>query len=375
MVCQEPTKIIMKKWPARESIFISRCFWDYYLHVFQKLYATELASNHMTKVTWFDPPTRNPLTWLRNRKRVIDGITVRRPFSLRNEYERFRVADQTLFLIQLRSSIRKQEKPDLWSVACAQPWLTKMNLFSNSIYWPGDYFSPIEEFSDYENYDLVMPWTPEGIKNIPHSFQGKSFQSSTCAGETFMNFDNLKPVCSRFDFKGKFKKTIVYIGGLSVGRIDFSLLHTLASNLPDYAILLGAKQDGHDETKAAIQKLLTERNVFLFEDLSYSELANLTHAADACIIPYKTSGFNAGCCPNKLFEYAALAKPIISSPIPTVEQHSPLVRIGHNEESFLSCVRMATAAPLSGEDRLKLRALAQEASPSATIERIALALS
>ena len=73
----------------------------------------------MTKVTWFDPPTRNPLTWLRNRKRVIDGITVRRPFSLRNEYERFRVADQTLFLIQLRSSIRKQEKPDLWSVACA----------------------------------------------------------------------------------------------------------------------------------------------------------------------------------------------------------------------------------------------------------------
>ena len=119
MVCQEPTKIIMKKWPARESIFISRCFWDYYLHVFQKLYATELASNHMTKVTWFDPPTRNPLTWLRNRKRVIDGITVRRPFSLRNEYERFRVADQTLFLIQLRSSIRKQEKPDLWSVACA----------------------------------------------------------------------------------------------------------------------------------------------------------------------------------------------------------------------------------------------------------------
>ena len=365
----------MKKWPSTDSIFISRCFWDYYLHVFQKLYALELASNHMSNVTWFDPPTRNPLTWLRERKRVIDGITVRRPFSFHNEYERFRTADQTLFQIQLRSSIKKQEKPDLWSVACAQPWLTNMNLFSNSIYWPGDYFRPAEEFSDYESYDLVMPWTPEGIKNIPSSFQGASFQSSTCAGQTFMDFDYLKPISPRFDFSENFKKTIVYIGGLSIGRIDFDLLHTLASNLPDYAILLGAKPDGHHETKAAIQKLIAQTNVFLFEDLNYAELANLTHAADACIIPYKTSGFNAGCCPNKLFEYAALAKPIISSPIPTVEQYAPLVSIAHDEESFLRCVRVATANPPSEEERAELRTLAQEASPSATIQRIALTLS
>ena len=366
----------MTKWPARHSIFISRCFWDYYLHVFQKLYALELAAKPNSHVTWFDPPTRNPLTWLRERKRIINGVTVRRPFSLCNEYERFRAIDRFLFRTQLQSSLRRRQgKPDLWSISCSHPWLANKSVFSKSIYWPGDYFRPVEEFSDYEHYDLVMPWTPEGIKCIPSCFRGDSFQSSTCAGQTFMDFDNSKPISPRFDFSENFKKSIVYIGGLSIGRVDFTLLHALASNLPDHAILIGAKPDGHHETKIAIEKLIAHANVFLFEDLDYADLANLTHAADACIIPYKTSGFNAGCCPNKLFEYAALGKPIISSPIPTVQQYASLVSIGQDEESFLRCVRVATANPPSQEEQAELRTLAQEASPSATIQRIALTLS
>ena len=172
LVREELQLLVMRKWPASHSIFISRCFWDYYLHVFQKLYALELAAKPNSHVTWFDPPTRNPLTWLRERKRIINGVTVRRPFSLCNEYERFRAIDRFLFRTQLQSSLRRRkEEPDLWSIACSHPWLANKSLFSKSIYWPGDYFRPVEEFSDYENYDLVMPWTPEGIKSIPSCFR------------------------------------------------------------------------------------------------------------------------------------------------------------------------------------------------------------
>ena len=65
LVREELQLLVMTEWPAKHSIFISRCFWDYYLHVFQKLYALELAARPNAHVTWFDPPTRNPLTWLR----------------------------------------------------------------------------------------------------------------------------------------------------------------------------------------------------------------------------------------------------------------------------------------------------------------------
>jgi glycosyltransferase involved in cell wall biosynthesis len=220
-----------------------------------------------------------------------------------------------------------------------------------------------------------MPWTLEGMKNIPSHYRGASLQSSTCAGKDFMDFDHSKPISFRFDYRDNFKKTIVYIGGLSVGRIDFALFDKLASNLSDHAILIGAKLDGHDETKIAVEKLITHKNVFLFEDLEYPELAELTHAADACIIPYMTSGFNAGCCPNKLYEYAALGKPIISSAIQTIQRYASIVNVATDQKSFIKFVRQATAHSPSDQKKLQLRNLAQEASPPAMIKRIARTLS
>tara|TARA_B100000902_G_C27272407_1_gene897009 strand:+ start:266 stop:1372 length:1107 start_codon:yes stop_codon:yes gene_type:complete len=360
----------MMQWPAMHSIFISRCFWDYYLHVFQKLHAAEIAANYSSKVTWFDPPTRNPLTWLKERKRVFEGITVRRPFALRNEYERFQSIDRILFNIQLKSSLQGDKKPDLWSIACPHTWLAKSSFFSRTTYWPGDYFRPKEEFSEYEDYDLVMPWTPDGFKNIPTNFKGIPFLSSTCAGMNFMTFDLSKPIMPRFDFSDRFKKTLVYVGGLSTGRIDFMLLEALAKKLPDYAILLGAKSDGHAETQIAVQKLVSLSNVFLFDDLGYGELAELTHAADACLIPYKTSGFNAGCCPNKLFEYSALGKNTVSTPIPALEVFSPLVAIAEHHDSFIKKVQETACIEPSPKRKKDLLALAHHASPEATIQRM-----
>ena len=361
-------------WPSKHSIFISRCFWDYYLHVFQKLYAIELASKYNSQVIWFDPPTRNPFTWLKERKRIFGSITVRRPFALHNEYERFRPIDRILFNFQLRSALPKNGKADLWSIACPQTWLSKTKLFSKTIYWPGDYFRAEDEFSDYVNYDLVMPWTPEAVKNIPDTFKGISFLSSTCAGSNFINFDSSKPISPRFDYRDRFRKTIVYIGGLSIGRIDFELIESIAKNLPDHAILLGAKNDGHKETESAVYKLASYSNIFLFDDLGYDDLVDLTQASDVCIIPYKTTGFNAGCCPNKLFEYSALGKNTVSTNIPALEVFSPLITIANDHDDFIEKVRENASVKPSPKRVGKLLDLARHASPEATILRMKEAL-
>lgn len=357
-------------WPSKHSIFISRCFWDYYLHVFQKLYALELAKKHESRVTWFDPPTRNPLTWLKERKRIFGNITVRRPFALHNEYERFRPIDRILFNLQLRSSLPKNGKADLWSIACPHTWLSKTELFSKTIYWPGDYFRAEEEFLDYVNYDLIMPWTPKALKSIPGAFKGISFLSSTCAGSKFTNFDSSKPISSRFDYRDRFKKTIVYIGGLSIGRIDFELLESIAKKLSDHAILLGAKNDGHKETESAVHKLASYSNVFIFDDLGYEELVDLTHASDVCIIPYKTTGFNEGCCPNKLFEYSAMGKNTVSTNIPALEVFSPLIKIAKDHLEFIEKVRESALLKPCPKRVHELFDLANNASPQATIMRM-----
>ena len=164
-------------WPCKKTIMISRCFWDYYLHVFQKDYAYELKNEHDVDVIWVDRPTRHPIVWLRERIRVVDGITVLRPWSLRNEYERFKPIDRKLFDLQISKHLKSTDSLCLWSICCMHPWLSKKHIFSHKIYWPGDHFDPKDEYHHYVDYDLVMPWI--GIDEIPSGFRGKRFESST----------------------------------------------------------------------------------------------------------------------------------------------------------------------------------------------------
>ena len=62
------TRVINKCWPCKRTVMISRCFWDYYLHVFQKTYAYELKKSHDSDVIWVDRPTRHPMVWLKEKK-------------------------------------------------------------------------------------------------------------------------------------------------------------------------------------------------------------------------------------------------------------------------------------------------------------------
>lgn len=357
---------------STDSVFVSRSFWNYYLHPCQKTYAQELAKQPNARITWFDPPTRNPRTWLKENKFTdSSGVIVRRPFALKNEYERFGPVDRLLFNLQLKAFVPSSSKMDLWSIACNHPWLTNDKFFTRSIYWPGDFFDPRQEFEHYKNYDLVMPWTRSGIQNIPTEFKGRAFLASTCPGENFLLHDAYKATNCRFNVRNKFSKIIVYIGGLSNRRVNFPLLNAIAENLKDHALLLGAKSDNGEDTKTALQALLEMPNVFLFDDLEYSELPSLVQVADACIIPYLVNAQTIGICPNKLFEYAALSKSIISSPIPSVLEYSPPVQIAKNIESFLKNIRIATSNPPTPEACLKLRSIAHNASPSESLHRIA----
>ena len=358
------------------SIFVSRSFWNYYLHPCQKTYAQELAKLPNARVTWFDPPTRNPRTWLKENKSTdYSGVIIRRPLALKNEYEKFDSIDRLLFNFQLRTFLSRSKNIDLWSIACLHPWLTSNKLFSKSIYWPGDFFDPKVEYPHYKNYDLVMPWTTDGIENIPKKFRGRKFLASTCPGENFLLHNCLSEMQSRFDFRDRYSKTIVYIGGLSTRRVNFLLLNSIAEKLKDHALLLGAKSDDHPETDLALKTLLKKPNVFLYDDLDYFDLPSLAQVADTCIIPYLVNDQTIGICPNKLFEYAALSKSIVSSPIPAVRQYSPPVLIANDDECFLRYIKEVTTKPPSSEECAKLRSIADKASPSESLLRIALTLS
>ena len=284
-----------------------------------------------------------------------------------NEYEKFCTIDRKIFDLQTSKYIGRSAC--LWSICCTHPWLSKRSRFSQTIYWPGDYFEPIEEFQQYKDYDLVMPWV--GLEEIPHNFGGKKFLSSTCAGNEFMNFYDNRLLNKRFDKLTKYKHKVSYIGGLSWERIDFELVEKIAMSFPQIAFLFGVKSDGSQKTEEAKLKLLQNHsNIRIWEDLNYNELAELVFKCDVGIIPYRVSGQNLRICPNKFFEYSALGKNTVTTSIPSMSRYSPPSFVAKSHQDFVALLTISLRKPNNQELKNKLSEIAQNAAAPETLKRI-----
>jgi len=215
-----------------------------------------------------------------------------------------------------------------------------------------------------------MPWTSAGIKEVPVFYLGKVFRSSTCAGDVFLDYKFKTSVKSEFNFRKEFSNIVVYIGGLSTRRIDFILLKYLASNLPKTAFVLGAKTDGENKTEHELSKLLRLNNVYHFGNLNYYDLPDLVHSADAGIVPYLVNEDTMGICPNKIFEYASLGKPVLSTPVPAVLDYSPPIQICHNKDIFLANLKKLISDQPDKELKKQMKLLARKTSPSETLKRM-----
>ena len=356
-------------WHFKNTFIISRCFWDYYLHVFQKDYAYVLKNEYNINVTWVDRPTRNPLVWFKNRKRVVDGIKVLRPWATKNEYEHFGNIDRRLFDFQITRLISRKDTNLLWSICCSHPWLTLKKEFSKSIYWPGDHFDAINEFRYYKNYDLIMPWVE--IDKIPEDYNGIKFRSSTCAGKEFMEFQYTGSFSKKASALKIFNQQVCYIGGLSYERVDFSLLSDIAQAFPNVALLLGVKSDGEEKTEIAKKELIKNNsNVFIFENLSYKELAELVNESNFGIIPYRLHGQNLKICPNKFFEYSSIGKNTITTAIPSMENYSPPAKIANNNKEFIQLMTKELEKENDNYYKSQLKDIAIYASANETIKRL-----
>ena len=133
---------------------------------------------------------------------------------------------------------------------------------------------------------------------------------------------------------------------------------------------MGAKPDGNADTLKAGKQLPTFLMCLFLKNLNIMILRELTHAADVCIIPYHTTGFNAGCCPNKFFEYSALGKSTISTPVPSLEVFLPYVSIAQNHDEFTQMVKVEALKNPSETKRDKLLELAVNATPKGNLGRM-----
>jgi len=149
------------------------------------------------------------------------------------------------------------------------------------------------------------------------------------ADEHFMNLGDHK---TPEDLATILRPIVLYVGAIS-DWFDTGLLLKLCTQLPlSSFVLIGPI------LSQSVREKMKEfpRNLHWLKEKEYHQLPGYIMAADACIIPFLKNQLTEGLNPNKLYEYLACGKPVVtmdySSEIGLLE---PLIFVAHSHEEFI----------------------------------------
>jgi glycosyltransferase involved in cell wall biosynthesis len=148
------------------------------------------------------------------------------------------------------------------------------------------------------------------------------------------------------DLRALKKPVAGFIGNLSSYKVDFELVRGLAWHNPDWAfVLIG--EIGIGESKTGIDVLTTLPNVVLLGPRPYEQLPAYVKGFDVCLIPFALNEVTENCFPMKFFEYMASGKPVVSTPLPNLQNYAEFCHLASGVEAFGAAMRQALAEDLT----------------------------
>jgi len=157
------------------------------------------------------------------------------------------------------------------------------------------------------------------------------------------------------DLVKKLPRPVVGYLGTIHRHTDIELLHHIAQSRPEWSILVvGPQMDTELLRSSLFQRFRELPNTHLTGWMATDEVPGYFKGVDVCVIPYRTdSEFNRYVNPNKLHEYTAMGKPVVSTDIPCVHSHADIIYIAGTREEFVDCIEQALAD--DGPDRIAQR--------------------
>jgi glycosyltransferase involved in cell wall biosynthesis len=175
---------------------------------------------------------------------------------------------------------------------------------------------------------------------------------------------------------------ILFTGAIAAAKLDIALLVELARGHRDWSIALVGPV-GLGDPLTDVSALRAEPNIHLIDARPYAALPDVLRGADAGLIPYVLNELTASVFPMKVYEYLAAGIPVVTTPLPSLEQVSGIARAvdadGIGEQLALAIAedspsrrqqRSQAAAAHSWDARLAEIALAvEEAEKSGPADR------
>lgn len=125
--------------------------------------------------------------------------------------------------------------------------------------------------------------------------------------------------------------------GLIRDWVDLGLLGEVARRRPDWHIVLL----GDSTVDLSVYKNLS--NMHFLGRKPYEELPAYCRQFDVGLIPFQVNELTRAVNPIKLREYLAAGLPVVSTPMPEVEQYNQLISIADSADAFMTAVEAALA--------------------------------
>ena len=129
-----------------------------------------------------------------------------------------------------------------------------------------------------------------------------------------------------------------YVGSIDERAFDAPLVASLARLRADWSFVLCGRAD-----PPAVRRLDGLANVHVLGRIDYADVPAFLRGFDVCLIPYRTDGPARYVHPKKLYEYLAVGKPVVTTPLPALATSDAPHRSAATAEEFVAAVEEALA--------------------------------
>ncbi|MBV7407496.1 glycosyltransferase [Maritimibacter sp. DP1N21-5] len=133
---------------------------------------------------------------------------------------------------------------------------------------------------------------------------------------------------------------IGFIGAISSYKLDFGLIAALARARPDWSfVFIGAVGEGDPLTD--VSEVSAIPNIHLLGARAYDSLPAYLKGMDVTILPNRLNDYTRGMFPMKFFEYLASGRPVVSVPLPALEDYGHVAAFAPDAPAFVACIEEA----------------------------------
>ncbi|MEU8390714.1 glycosyltransferase [Micromonospora sp. NPDC048842] len=153
---------------------------------------------------------------------------------------------------------------------------------------------------------------------------------------------------------------IGYSGAVDTRAFDADLVATVARAHPEWTfVLIGPS------TRAGRAPLAGLSNVVLVDAVRFADVPGILRACDVTIIPYRVGGLIDYVHPKKCYEYLALGKPVVATPLPALRALGDTIALAADPASFAAALADALDRAGAPDDAARRREVATRNSWSA----------